>query len=104
MKPLVSIGLAVIAGGLLGCAYPVSTVEQGSTPTVLFVPQAPAGATVEVDGVSFGLASAFGGKKTAVLPIKPGKHRVVVKGASGNLFDKDIYAGAGSKVAVEIIQ
>lgn len=101
MKPLVAI---MLASALCGCAYPVSTVEQGSAPTVLFVPHAPADATVEVDGVSFGLASAFSGKKTAVLAIQPGKHRVVVRGASGALFDKDIYAGAGSKVAVEITQ
>lgn len=101
MKAMIAL---LLAGGLCGCAYPVTTVDQGSAPTVLFVPYAPADAILVVDGVSYGPASAFNGKKTAVLAVAPGKHRVVVSSGPGNLYDKNIYVGAGSKVAVELNQ
>lgn len=98
MKPLIAVSLAF---ALYGCAYPVSTVSQGSAPTGLFVSGAPAEATLVVDGVLVGLATAFDGKK-AMLPVQPGKRHVVVRSSVGVLFDKDIYVGAGSKVAVEL--
>jgi len=98
MKSLVALPLAL---ALAGCAYPVSTVQQGSTPAVLFVPTAPLDAVLVVDGVAVGQAASFDGKRT-VLPVQPGKHHVVVRGASSVLFDQDIYVGAGSKVAVEL--
>jgi hypothetical protein len=94
--------LAAIATLVAGCAYPVSTVQQGAEQSALFVPNAPAGAVVEVDGMSLGAAIAADGKKPAILPVTAGKHRVVVRGVGGPLFDKDIYVGAGSKVAVEL--
>ncbi|KRA62101.1 hypothetical protein ASD89_23715 [Caulobacter sp. Root656] len=100
MKPFIVLSLAL---ALCGCAYPVSTVSQGSAPTGLFVPTAPADATLAVDGVVVGQAAVFDGRKT-VLPVQPGKHHVVVRGSAGVLFDKDIYVGAGSKVAVELVK
>ncbi|CAN5311420.1 hypothetical protein BH10PSE4_BH10PSE4_17040 [soil metagenome] len=98
MKPLIALALAF---ALAGCAYPVTTVEQGSASAVLFVPTAPLDASLLVDGVIVGQAASFDGKRT-VLPVQPGKRHVVVRGASGVLFDKYIYVGAGSKVAVEL--
>lgn len=98
MRILAPIALAL---ALAGCAYPVSTVEQGAAASGLYVRFAPAGATLEVDGAPAGQVVVFDGKK-AVYPVAPGKHRVVVRGAGGVVFDKDIYVGAGSKVAVEI--
>lgn len=99
MKRLSVLALAAL---LAGCAYPVSTIQQGAEQSALFVPNAPVGAMVEVDGRILGPAIAADGKKAAILPVSAGKHRVVVKGANGSLFDKEIYVGAGSKVAVEL--
>ena len=101
MKPIAVLTLALT---LCGCAYPVTSIDQGSAPAVLYVPIAPPGAALIVDGLPSGLASAFNGKNDAVLPVAPGKRHVVVRTASGVVFDKHIYVGAGSKVAVEIVK
>lgn len=92
----------MIAALVSGCAYPVSGVEQGSGPSSIYVTTAPADAMLTVDGVSAGYAAAFNGKKKAVFLLQPGRHHVLVSGPSSVLFDKEIYVGAGAKVAVEI--
>jgi hypothetical protein len=92
--------ICAVAGGAAGCAYPVSSVEQGSSASALYFSPAFAAAHVWVDGADMGVASAFDGKKS-VLPVTSGRHRVVVKGDGAPLFDQPVYVGPGSQVEVK---
>jgi hypothetical protein len=95
MRQIASVVLALL---LASCAYPTSTVQQGSMPGELFFPAAQAGARVEVDGVDAGLASAYNGVQT--LAVAPGPHRVIVRQQNRIIIDRAVYIDAGAKVAV----
>lgn len=94
--------LACLAGALMLAAcgkYPASSTLQGAPPSGLYF-KAPAEAHVWLDGAHAGAASAFDGKK-AVLSVTPGPHRVVVRSGDRSLYDKTVYVGAGSRMAIE---
>jgi hypothetical protein len=84
-----------------GCAYPVSTVVQGSASAGLFFSGAPIDAHVWVDGVDAGVASTFDGKKM-VLTVAPGRHQVVVKGSGALIYDQPVFVGAENKIEIKV--
>lgn len=95
-------GLAILAAGVLGgCAYPVSTVEQGGASSSVYFKGAPPGSQVFIDGVSSGDAAAYDGRK-AVLVVPSGAHRVVVKAGGTLLVDQSVYVGEGQRVSIKV--
>ena len=93
--------LALAATSLGGCAYPVSTVEQGGALSGVYFPGAPIGSVAYVDGASSGDASTFDGRK-AVLTLPSGTHRIVVKAGSAILVDQVVYVGEGQRVSIKV--
>lgn len=86
---------------LFGCAYPVATVEQGGRSSGLYFPEAPAGATVSIDGVGAGEAATFDGRKSP-LTIASGPHRVRVEAHGAVLYDQSVYVGPGARLAIKV--
>lgn len=95
--------LAVVAAAGLtsACAYPVSTVEQGGASTGIYFKGAVAADEVVVDGAAAGMAAAYDGKKV-ILTVQPGTHHVTVRSAAGPVYDKDVYVGAGARLAIKV--
>lgn len=98
---LMKLFAAACALVLAACAYPISTVQQGGEPAMLFFNGAPEGARVIVDGVDAGEASAFDGRRQ-VLSVEPGRHNVRVVIGGAELYGNDIYVGAGSRLEVRV--
>ena len=93
----------VAVSSIGGCAYPTTTVSSGSErPTVVFV-NAPAGASLYVDGMHVGTATEFDGISKA-LTVEPGRHhiRIVLDGVVH--FERYILASSGERVRVEVGQ
>lgn len=101
MKTLrLACALALMAA-LGACAYPVSTTDQGAAASGLYFPGAPAGARVLVDGADAGETSLYDGRKL-VLTLPAGQHRIVVQQGSTRLYDKPVYLGTGSRIAIKV--
>lgn len=96
-----ALAVALAAGAISGCAYPVSTVEQGGASSAIYFKGAPAGAEAFIDGASSGDASVYDGRK-AVLAVTSGTRRVVVKSGPVTIFDKVVYIGQGQRVAIKV--
>jgi hypothetical protein len=94
------VSICLVAFVVTGCAYPVSSVDQGSSASLLFFSPAFASTHVWVDGADMGPAASFDGKR-AFLPVAPGRHRVTVKGDGAPLFDQPVYVGPGSRVEIK---
>lgn len=89
------------AGFLGGCAYPVSSVEQGGASSAIYFKGAPSGTEAFIDGASSGDASTYDGRK-AVLTVPYGTHRVVVKAGGTILVDQTVYVGQGQRVSIKV--
>ena len=101
MKPI-HLAIAVATAVLLNaCAYPVSSIDQGGATTGIYFPGVPEGARAHVDGIDAGEAILFDGHK-AILTISSGNHRVVVSNGEITLYDKNIYVGAGARLAIKV--
>lgn len=95
--------LAVSIMGALtsACAYPVSTVEQGSASSGVYFKGAGPNDEVLIDGAAAGLAASFDGKKV-ILTVRPGTHHVTVRNSAGSIYDKDVYVGAGARLPIKV--
>jgi hypothetical protein len=92
-------GLAVLL--LSACAYPMSSVMQGADGGSLFFPRAAAGVRVYVDGTDMGEAIVYDGQKN-VLGVAVGPRRVALRQGGTTLYDRQVYVGAGSRLAIEV--
>lgn len=91
----------MLAGALLGaCAYPATTVNQGTPDSSLVVRTAPAGAHVFVDGVDSGPAADYDGVRQ-VLTVSPGPHQISIRLGGAVLYDQPHFFGAGSRVEIK---
>lgn len=86
---------------IAGCTYPSAMVEQGGNNASLYFPRAAAGMRVFLDGIDAGEALSFDGKKN-VLGVQPGPHRVAVRQGAATVYDRQVYVGADSRVAIEV--
>lgn len=86
--------LAALA--LCGCAYPASTIGQGSEPGHLRF-EGPAGLSIRVDGADRGALPAA---KPVVIDVAPGRHVVEEISGSRVVLRRDYEVGAGSTVNV----
>lgn len=101
MRTSFRIGLAAATAALLaGCAYPVTTTEQGGPAAGLYFPKVPAGAHAVIDGADAGEAAYFDGHK--LLTVSPGPHRVVVQAGPAKLYDQTVYVGDAARVAIKV--
>jgi hypothetical protein len=97
IRPLLIISVLLTAG----CAYPVSTTQQGGTDTTLTLSSAPAGARLLVDGADVGDAEQYTGGKFSV-NVRPGKHRVAIVLNGETIYSSEVYAGAGANTEIEV--
>lgn len=91
--------VAVLCGAALaGCVqnYAEREVTQGATPGSLTVVNAPEGASVFVDGRSYGVAGEVGA------PLTPGRHEVVVEAGGRRIHSQSIFVAAGARAEVRV--
>lgn len=100
IKPLVT---TVLLLGLSACAYPQTTVQQGSSQSSIYVLAPAEGVYLWVDGVEVGSAVTFKDKKHSY-SLAAGRHHIELKTRSGSVFDKEIYVETGATIAVGATQ
>ena len=83
------------------CAYPVTTVEQGSGDASIYFVGAPVGAVAYVDGLPVGDASQYSGDEQ-VLGVLPGRHHIQVVQGGTVILDQEIYVGADTNTAINV--
>lgn len=93
--------LGVLMLFVASCAYPITTVEQGTESASLYFTGAPPNARVLIDGADAGEAAFFDGRRH-VLAVSPGRHAVRVVLGDAELYANDIYAGAGARLEVRV--
>jgi hypothetical protein len=101
MRTWIILAVLGCSGLTAACAYPVSTVDQGGGATGLYFPNASISAEASVDGAAIGPVARYDGRK-AILTLAPGTHHVTVRDASGQVYDKDVYVGAGARLAIKV--
>jgi hypothetical protein len=87
---------ALIAGGTAGCAYPASSINQGTEAGHLKF-AGPAGATIRIDGVVHG---ALAKDHPVVVDVPPGRHRVEEIIGDRSILDRNYEVGAGSTLDI----
>jgi len=97
MMKFLPLAFVLVAGA---CAYPVSNVDQGGQVSGVYFPDSPKDLVVSVDGGEQIAVIGFDGNKS-ILKLKPGRHRIVLRRASGEIvYNQEIYIGDGARVAV----
>jgi len=91
----------LLAVAVSACAYPVTTVEQGSGDASIYFVGAPEGAIAYVDGLSVGVASDYNGSDQ-VLGVIPGRHHIQVMQSGETLVDQEIYVGAETRTPIAV--
>ncbi len=96
MKRLTVAALACAVLG--GCVqnYADRDVAQGMAPGSLVVLNAPAGATIQVDGRPYGMVGAD------AAPLTPGRHEVVVEAGGRRIHAQSIFVAAGTRAEVRV--
>ena len=94
MKKLLQLFLLA---GIAGCAYPASTIDQGTPNGFLRVSGLPEGALVTIDGVR---ARPSDARTANVFATSAGRHRVQVRSADRVLIDREYMVGAGSSLEI----
>lgn len=85
----------------VGCAYPTSTVEQGTLPGQIFFQYAPVNSRVILDGRDVGIATVYDGN-SAVLSVTPGPHHVEIVLGGQTIYDQEIYVGSNVRMPIEV--
>ncbi|WP_417468996.1 PEGA domain-containing protein [Maricaulis sp.] len=88
---------------LSSCAtqYPERQTTMGGDMARIAFSDAPPGATVYIDNLAYGLAESFQ-SGVRVLEIKAGRHRVRVE-ANGHVYvDREIFAGRGAVLEIDV--
>lgn len=90
--------VALCGAALSGCVqnYAEREVAQGAAPGSLVVLNAPADATIEVDGRPYGTVGAVAG------PLTPGRHQIVVEAGGRQLHSQSIFMAAGARAEVRV--
>lgn len=89
--------LALAALALAGCAYPVSSISQGSEPGHLRF-AGPAGLSIRVDGQDRG---GLQDAKPIVVDVAPGRHLVEEMSQGRAVLRREYEVGVGSTVDVK---
>ena len=86
---------------LSACAYPATVTQQGASPAAIYFIGAPEASRVLVDDTDAGEAALFDGRRQ-VLAIEPGRHNIRVVSGGLDLYNDDLYVGAGARVEVRV--
>jgi hypothetical protein len=95
------LALSLSALLLTGCVYPMSSVGQGANGGSVFFPRANAGLRVFIDGTDMGEALTYDGQRN-VLGVAAGPHRVSLSQGGTTIYDRQVYVGADSRLAIEV--
>lgn len=99
----IAASLACAALLMASCAtqYPERQATMGGEMARIAFSDAPAGATVYIDNLAYGLAETFQ-SGVRVLEIEPGRHRIRVE-ANGHIYvDREIFAGRGAVLEIDV--
>ena len=97
----ISLGLALVLGLALGCAYGSGTTRTVDESPTLAITGAPEGATLYVDGIEFGLAARFA--VASPVEVIPGVHIIEIRQAGEVLHREKVYSGTGSTTTVVVL-
>jgi hypothetical protein len=87
---------ALLACGLAGCAYPASSINQGTEAGHLKF-AGPPGATIRIDGVVRG---AVAKDQPVTVDVQPGRHRIEEIVGDRSILDRNYEVGAGSTLDI----
>lgn len=86
----------VLAGGLAGCAYPASSINQGTEAGHLRF-ASPLGATIRIDGEVRGVITK---DHPVTVDVQPGRRRVEEIVGGRSVLDRNYEVGAGSTLDI----
>ncbi len=97
MKPVMSLLMVLVLGGLAACdiRYPNTNVAIADERPTIGFKGAPGGSQVFVDGIAMGAADRFDGHRETLM-VEPGTHVVQVRHDGGVLLSERVYLGEGA--------